>query len=182
MTDERMDGADWLAWRYVAGELTEEEARAFERQLADEQPARESVAEAVELWQAIAAAAQPPCVAPVMPASVWDRIRRPAGWISVGAAACLALVLGIQTISPPANDMAGNDPAATELALAWVETSALVQPDEARPASELSFDELLASLEVEPPSGADGEFTAAPSWMVAAVVGTADRLPVEMEN
>ncbi len=45
----------WLAFVYVSGELTHAEAEAFERRLAQDQAAREAVAEAVALIGAVAA-------------------------------------------------------------------------------------------------------------------------------
>ena len=43
----------WLAFRYVAGELTADDEHRFERRLADDQTAREAVEEAVALHEAI---------------------------------------------------------------------------------------------------------------------------------
>ena len=45
---------DLLAFRYIAGELTPAESEAFEQRLADDQAAREAVARAVDLAQAVA--------------------------------------------------------------------------------------------------------------------------------
>ncbi len=42
---------DWLAFRYLAGELGPQECGAFERRLAEDQMARESVASAMDLAQ-----------------------------------------------------------------------------------------------------------------------------------
>ncbi len=47
---------NWLAFRYVAGELNAAELRAFETQLEDDQSAREAVARACELTCCITAA------------------------------------------------------------------------------------------------------------------------------
>lgn len=44
---------DWLAFRYVAGEMTDAETLAWEERLATDQTAREAVAAAVELYQAV---------------------------------------------------------------------------------------------------------------------------------
>ena len=45
---------DWLAFCYVSGELDGDERTAFENRLADDQVAREAVARAVELTEAVA--------------------------------------------------------------------------------------------------------------------------------
>ena len=47
---------DWLAFRYIASELNGEESAAFEAELETSQVAREAVARAVDLSQAIALA------------------------------------------------------------------------------------------------------------------------------
>lgn len=44
---------DWQALRYVLGELPDADARCWEKRLADDQPAREAVADAVELVQCV---------------------------------------------------------------------------------------------------------------------------------
>lgn len=44
---------DWQALRYVLGELPDAETRCWEKRLADDQPAREAVADAVELVQCV---------------------------------------------------------------------------------------------------------------------------------
>ena len=47
---------NWLAFRYIAGEMPDEELATFEQSLAESQPAREAVAAAVLLAQAVALA------------------------------------------------------------------------------------------------------------------------------
>jgi hypothetical protein len=55
---------DWLAFRYVAGEMTDDESAAFELRLADDQLARDAVVEAVQLGECIVAIeSQTPVVA-----------------------------------------------------------------------------------------------------------------------
>lgn len=48
------DELDWLAFRYIAGELSEPEAAEFEERLALDQDAREAVARSVELTSTLA--------------------------------------------------------------------------------------------------------------------------------
>ena len=100
---------DWLAFQYLANELGPAEREAFEDSLAEDQTAREAVARAVELTQMLSAAreldeivvrsAEAPVPASIRTAA-WSI---PAAWMSVGAAACLALV-AVWSFWPPANE------------------------------------------------------------------------------
>jgi hypothetical protein len=77
----------WLSFRYVCGELTADEETAFELRLADDQRAREAVAKAVELHEAIrVAAAELPGL---RARCTWRRL----AWMA--AAACLLLATGL---------------------------------------------------------------------------------------
>ncbi len=53
---EGVPAVEWLAFCYVAGELSADEAAEFEACLRDEQPAREALARAAELYWAVQAA------------------------------------------------------------------------------------------------------------------------------
>lgn len=84
------DNLEWAAFRYVANELSAEEAAAFETQLADDQAAREAVARCVEMTHAIVAVAEAEH-APVL-AGRRRGFRVPSGWIALaGSAAVLAV-------------------------------------------------------------------------------------------
>lgn len=107
----------WLAFRYVEGELSPQEAAQFELRLDDEQAARQAVAEAAELAMAVCHAANsadkpaadlsslraaepsPLQGAELSPASRdWSSSRTwsaPAVWLSFGTAACIALAMTI---------------------------------------------------------------------------------------
>src|ERR1700679_1863568 len=92
----------WQAFRYVGEEMTLGEATDFEVQLANDQPAREAVARVVELSQLVLAAApeQSPAamfVSPALRRRVW---MQPVGWIAVGAAGCLAVVMADPSFAP----------------------------------------------------------------------------------
>ena len=54
--DARQAELEWLAFRYVAGEMSADEARALEQQLAGDQAAREAVSSAVALGLRLAEA------------------------------------------------------------------------------------------------------------------------------
>src|SRR4051812_35364592 len=83
---------DWLAFCYSAGELSPADAQAFEVRLADEQAARESLARAVELSQAIAAAETQSdyAVSPAVRTKDWSSRL---SWMAVGGVASLLLAL-----------------------------------------------------------------------------------------
>jgi hypothetical protein len=88
---------NWLALRYVTGEMADAELAAFEETLADSQPAREAVAAAVLLAQAVVLAERTP--ASVTTAGL--TVGRPSwrgrlAWALVGAAASLLLAGGLQ--------------------------------------------------------------------------------------
>jgi len=86
MTNDKQ--LDWLAFCYAAGELSAAEAEAFELRLAEEQPAREALARAVELTQVAAAAeAQPTVVLSSSRShSTW---KTRVAWMAVGGLASL---------------------------------------------------------------------------------------------
>jgi anti-sigma-K factor RskA len=101
------DDLDLVAFRYIAGEMTPEEAVAFETRLADDQTARVAVSRAVGLSQKLATAA-PPIAEPAAPtqkaarkparksALVWAQ---PLAWMAIGATAA---VLAVNLFSRPA--------------------------------------------------------------------------------
>jgi hypothetical protein len=87
----------WQAARYVWGELTPDEAAAFEERLAVDELACAAVAEAVTLSAGLKTTVRPAAVAgrapiPARPASRWRLLT---GWI-----AAAAIVLGFVVLSP----------------------------------------------------------------------------------
>ncbi len=109
------DDLSWLALQYICDELSPTNRDAFELMLAEDQTAREAVAEAVECCSAVRiaygehAAPLAPAVSPAMPAtsprlrqrSAWRRSLSAATWMVSGAAACLLAILALQN-EPPA--------------------------------------------------------------------------------
>jgi hypothetical protein len=119
------DELEWLAFRYVAGELTHEEESRFETRLAGDQAAREAVERAVELKESLFIVATER-----MPARAWREGLSKQTVLALAAvvAACLLIALG--SWFGPAGDDAGaivdqapptDDSSATALALAWAE-------------------------------------------------------------
>lgn len=102
MLAEEHDEPDWLAFRYAAGDMGPDEARAFEARLADDQEAREALSRAVRLAERLGEAAPSAPERVVAPgARMLSRLRlrrgslqraaAPAGWMAVGAAAALLI-------------------------------------------------------------------------------------------
>jgi hypothetical protein len=166
---------DWLAFQYIADELSPDETAAFELRLAEDQLAREAVARAVELSQAAAAAFD---MQPVT-AGEFGTVQPPARswsvalwWMSCGAAACLAALMGYEAWRSGVGNVAapGNAPSA-ELAAAWSETR-----EQSRTAAypELTS-EILSSLKnfqdvaTEVAAEPDAQEDETPSWIVAAL-------------
>ena len=151
---EKQSEADreWLAFRYIAGELTGDEAAAFEVELETSQVAREAVARAVDLSQAIAIAESQgvelvESAANIARSKAWKYI----GWIGAGAAA--ASLAGAVWWNLP-----GSNPGKAELAEIWTKTRA-VEP------ALLPVEE---HIEAGPVLNAESGI--APSWMTAGVI------------
>jgi hypothetical protein len=113
---------NWLAFRYVAGEMPDVELATFEQSLAESQPAREAVAAAVLLAQAVTlaentAAGPQRDLVPAGPALRRPTWRGHLAWALVGGAASLLIVGGLQMwrdMRAPANAVARNRPATAE--------------------------------------------------------------------
>jgi hypothetical protein len=178
---------DWLALRYVGDEMTAVERTEFEALLAESQEAREAVAAAVLMFTAVPLALADSSIGkvtvPVKPPMRRPWLRR-VGWAAVGAAACLAAMLGVETFrhrsAPVGQAIAadGKDPgtqAMRELALHWTslagEANALgteSNPDADN--AEAAPDE-IASADAGPSrdSNESVDELVAPSWLLAAV-------------
>lgn len=180
----------WEAFCYVSGEMTFAEEDVFEQRLAEDQAAREAVAEAVsivqgvqaaERWQAAQVQAFP------QPASRWTRV---AAWSSLAAVAAAVLVMILTadhranvapsapplqaSLDTPANtvDLA----VAKQLVVAWSQPESFPSDlqDLLSPAPAVADDEIAELQDEELPSTEEtGE--AAFNWMLAAV--SLDEMP-----
>lgn len=140
---------NWLAFRYVAGECDDAESAAFEQRLDVDQAAREAVAAAVALVGAVHDA---------RPTTF--RLRTLAGWLSLAAAAAIAIAL-IPTGRHPRQNRSGADLTNVAVALAWPGIHA--EADRENPPLETL--ETLPDLDAPtPPEVAD----APPAWLVEA--------------
>jgi len=94
------DELEWTAFRYIANELPEADAAAFERQLADDQSAREAVARCVQVTHAVVALeeARSPVCLPAGPEGDRRRQRRwaVAAVVIAAAAVCCAFWVGAE--------------------------------------------------------------------------------------
>jgi len=166
------DAADWLAVRYVLGELPATESAAFESRLTEDQSARETLARAAQLVETLALVPHPVAIPPR---------RLPLGRIAAVAATLAAAVLvglalrhGGDEAQPPriaadevdparlivlwsdAADAPNGNPAADEYGdsdpdaalvppdwlLAAVEQEELPTPDESAPSLDAESDEI----------------------------------------
>jgi hypothetical protein len=196
MRDEHKGDVSWQAFRYVAGEMPEGEADRFEEQLALDQSAREAVAEAAQLSQAVALteSQEPVVLRPAVAADSRSPWMQPAVWMAFGAAVCLAIVVSAgwlnfsrdtHVASPEKSrggveqlligDLLLGDEEATELAMSWIETKAeladqaMVDQDSQIDLLDAVDDEAIA-LEIASDEGAEADVEAeTPSWLLLAV-------------
>jgi hypothetical protein len=178
---------DWTAFCYAAGELSPAEGAAFEQRLATDQAAREALARAVELTQAVAMAETlEPVVVVRAERSLWGRRL---AWMAVGSAASLlAAALVSALVAPRAdNPLVVSDDLTSELAAAWTQTR-----QELSVASDagLWFPDHLDAVTLDTVTGEpvdpltdereDAVVSATPSWLTAAVRSSAG-LPVDAD-
>lgn len=174
---------DWLAFQYVAGELSTEETARFEERLAVDQQAREAVASAVELAEVAVFVEQRPVELATTKAAGVSRVHwtRRLAWMSCGAAVCLLLMVWIQSsgwnhlvlvedpgvVSPRLLNVTSPD-----LALAWAQARFAPSSEEGLAIADSSgADEDRSEQDGIKVDGITEDVLAAPSWMLAAVAG-----------
>lgn len=150
-------GPTWTAVLYLLGELNAEEHAAFETTLAEDQAAREALAEAVALIGGLQGAT--PGFGRGRSSM---RQRSPMLAAVVGLAAALLLWLAW-----PRPDTAGND-----LALAWSGLVGQAGPDAADLPEEPEVGGLAADADWSSPEGDDEE--SVPAWMLEVVSRNGD--------
>ena len=177
MKPESSHNLAWEAFRYAAGEMNAAEGEAFEQLLADDQAAREALAEAVELTQAVHVSYE---AEPAMPLAALQPGGRYGAWwmgVALGSAACLFIMLGVQQIQQSQRDIVSNEPAVETdvpekadgaLAARWSEIRESQR--DYQPWSEVALDDELSADNLTPWSvEEESDQPAAPEWMMAAV-------------
>jgi ferric-dicitrate binding protein FerR (iron transport regulator) len=139
MNGTQRDDLDWLAFRYVAAELSPGESREFERRLEQDQEAREAVGRLVEVTCAVRAldGDAAPRVTPAGHLRPWYRRRG----VQVAAGLALGLMLALSFFWPHPSDPTGRQNGSlssavppAELALVWSHARAVLseQPEDER--------------------------------------------------
>ena len=176
MLPEPESDLSWTAFLYISGDLSPEAATAFERRLADDQEAREAVAEAVELAGALALVG-PEWALRLTPGKSSARRRALAVAASL-AAACLVLALipAFRSTRPAESN-------APEVALAWSDLQGTADPDWlafVAPSASESLDPVPAvKAEVEDEASTE---RALPSWLLTAASAPQGDAPAREEN
>lgn len=173
------DDVNWLAFRYVAGELDEAETQAFELLLETDQPAREAVAQAVMIARSVTMVAdegqakqsESVCelTTPVSAAgrgSAW-------GWVTALVVSAALLVLVSQVVRPGARELGTKAPVidAAQEQLAEVWDSVREPLDEPAWTSDAWEDDEYASLELTTSSTDTAVDDGDAYWIEAAVIG-----------
>ncbi len=160
----------WLALCYVQDELTIAQRLEFELRLADDQAAREAVAEAVELLAAVSLIEQEIVVdtvaADVAPARRFSYTGRVASWGGAVLAASVAIMLTWHWMS------SASSVGSSDVALVWAQQLAELNDDiqhrhelAEEHAAELESQQFLA-LHLDRDGDDD---MLAPSWLLAAI-------------
>ncbi len=155
VTEHSLTDSDWLAVRFVLGELSAREAAAFEQQLASDQAARDAVVRATTLVETLAAIPAPA----VRPARRSLSRRIVAALTVVAAGVCIAIV-GYRSLVPPMPQVVERTNARTidptRLATLWLDS-----------ANSLNG---IPEVEAADESSADSESALLPpDWLLAAV-------------
>jgi hypothetical protein len=161
--EPELSDLDWLAFRYVAGEATDDEALALEERLVGDQAAREAVGRAAALGVRLASGGQAivePRRAEAFPALGY-RVAHAAAWTAFGAAATLAIMLSTARFRPaPAAPPAASPSTQAVNALAWLQVRDIGDTTDR---VEREFESQVD--ETSPIDDADGG-AAVPSWVV----------------
>jgi len=171
MTTDNHNDLDWLAFSYAAGELDSLQANEFELRLADDQAAREALARAVGLCQAVTAAEiqRDNYITPAAKKHVtWnDRL----SWMAVGGLASLLLaLLWSGVVGPTWHTAQIHSFSKRNLAFAWTETK-----QEIANIREAGYWPVIPNVvddDGAPATAFDDSTDDAPSWMTAALLSS----------
>jgi hypothetical protein len=173
MSQANQADLDWLAFQYVNDELPADEAARFEERLAGDQAAREAVAEAMHLVQAVAAGARI-----TTPASTGRNWLQHAAWSAIGAAVCLAVIFTLRALpkdAPVVQRPQAADLTSAELALVWAQNGSYRAEEAAEALAEDDAPLAADAREIE------RDFVV-PAWMLEAVSGSPEIKPPVKES
>ncbi|MEQ8790756.1 MAG: hypothetical protein RIC55_30945 [Pirellulaceae bacterium] len=185
------ENLNWLAFRYIASEMSAEEQQQFEVRLADDQSVREAVEEAVALHEAVCLAGREAPLAGCEAALVQRGVPHPAWVMAVAASVLVVVALAwlVTQRSDSGDPQAGGDPPRGEQPAVperGVRTDSLALTWAALRTEQASADSLVRSSEdwnddagIAAKSDNDGvkEEGELPAWLLTAV--SANRAPVE---
>lgn len=180
MNGKQREDLDWLAFRYVAAELSPGESREFERRLEQDQQAREAVGRVVEVTCAVRSldGDAAPLVAPVRRLRPWHHRRG----VRLAAGLALGLAIALLIWGPPRDEQAGQRngslagvPQPAELALVWSHARTELNSPEDEDATGWHWlapanRETDASMFVDRQAAVEQAAVDTPEWMVSAVV------------
>ena len=159
-TTHGSDGADWLALRFVLGELPADDAADFEAKLAGDQKLRDSLVRATRLVETIAAAPLP-----LRPAagSPRRRLRRVVALLAAMAAIVIVGVVAFRSVPDAVEpQFAADDADPARLVMLWTASAGTLNGNFS--GSGTTDGELTDELGGDPQSG-----LLPPDWMLAAV-------------
>jgi len=166
---------DWLAFRYVAGELASDEVSDFEERLSHDQAACDAVSRAVELTDAIRAV-EATRLAPV-PLVRRRRLQQSFRLVACLSACALVLIVCFRYLphseSGPAGWNDASSAVAAELAVVWSETRSEVANQEN---DSWAWSE-VADSSYPTTSAEDSAALITPDWMLSAVVALEADVP-----
>ena len=179
------DDLEWLAFRYISGELTDGELSDFETRLAEDQVAREAVARSVQMTHAVVSLAEAETAGPVLvrPLFRWQRMHTWAASAVAVVAIITAFVAGTNYSDPnnrpektvsqtPAPQEKDSDNIAESLVLAWVNSAEMDAEETVENGGFPRFEETAQAgptfLAAETEVVVEGDF----DWVVAALDDT----------
>lgn len=127
VTEQSSNDRDWLAVRFVLGELNESEAAAFEQRLATDQAVRDAVVRATGLIETLAAMPAPGVLPAGRSVSWRSASRRVVAALTVVAAGVCIAIVGDRSFVPPVPVVVEREPSRpvdpARLAALWLDSA-----------------------------------------------------------
>jgi anti-sigma factor RsiW len=178
MTRDPENDSDWLAFQYLAGELSKSKAAEFESRLGEDEAAQRALGRMVELSLAVSAAG--PAVFEACGAAVerpevrraTRRFGRGLVWLAVSALVLVAALVSMRgSLVPPGDAVfTAAEEDSWKLAVIWNETRAEMPADVPWPENE-NLGEAAHDLAIPMAAEAAGDWnTETPAWIWAGVI------------